>query len=89
MGAPAQFLSGGRLCEPLCLPLHKEVIVNTREVFLSLSPAKPFAQVPHFVLKQTLGDGHYSYSHFPDGETEFQSQEVEDPGSKSAFQDLS
>lgn len=79
MGAPAQVLGGGCLCEPLSLPVHKEVIVNTHEVLPSLSWAKPFAQVPHFVLTQTLGDEHYSDAHFPDAETEVQSQEVEDP----------
>lgn len=55
-GSPGQVLSGGCLCEPLCLPVHKEAI----EVSPSLSWAKPFAQVPHFVFTQTLGDEHQS-----------------------------
>lgn len=60
MGAPGQVLSGGCLCEPLHLPVHKDVIVNAHGLSPSLSWAKPSAQVPHLVFTQTLGDEHQS-----------------------------
>lgn len=76
----------GGLCGPLCLPVHKELIITPSRLCRGLSPSHHCLTL--YTHTHTHGGEHYGNPHFPEAETDVRSQEVADPGSESAFQSI-